>query len=77
MAETLAVYLRRRVTRRIRVTDGRDLNNDSFFGGDFPNGQRTIRPSNSWKNWYRTVDLRIGKSLLAARQGQLGTRVEF
>jgi outer membrane receptor for ferrienterochelin and colicin len=53
------------------VTVGQDLNGDLFFGDDFPNGDRTMRPSNAWKNWYRTVDIRVGKQLFETR----GTRV--
>lgn len=55
--------------RRINVTLGRDVNLDNSLEDDFlPNGtsagERTIRPSNSWSNWYRNIDLRLEKSLL-------------
>ena len=50
------------------VTVGQDLNGDNDFGDDFPNGSRTMKPSNAWKNWYRTVDVRLGKELFE-RQG--------
>jgi hypothetical protein len=30
---------------------------------DFPNGERTREPDGAWKNWYRTVDLRLARSL--------------
>ncbi|MEO5814260.1 MAG: carboxypeptidase regulatory-like domain-containing protein [Gemmatimonadaceae bacterium] len=49
--------------------DGRDINLDNITGDDYiggtvsSSGIRTTRPSNDWKNWYRTVDLRLAKSL--------------
>jgi hypothetical protein len=45
------------------VTVGQDVNNDNVLTDDFPNGVRTQRPSNAWKNWYRTVDVRLARSL--------------
>ena len=47
------------------VTDGRDLNNDNVFFDDFPNGERVKSPDNAWKNWYRTVDVRLSRALLS------------
>jgi hypothetical protein len=62
---------------------GRDLNQDNDVTDDFfandevaagsPAGTRTIRPVNAWKNWYRNVDLRIGRSLFTAQ----GTKVSL
>jgi hypothetical protein len=49
--------------RPFAVTDGRDLNNDNVFFDDFPGGIRTKRPDGEWKNWYRTVDIRLQRSL--------------
>ncbi len=51
---------------------GQDLNFDNDFSDDFfpdgsPSGERTIRPANAWKNWYRNVDLRLGKSLFTTQ----------
>ena len=51
---------------------GQDLNFDNAFDDDFlpsgdPAAKRTIRPANAWKNWYRNVDLRLGKSLFTAQ----------
>jgi hypothetical protein len=49
--------------------DGRDINLDNVTGDDYvggtlsSSGQRTARPSNEWKNWYRTVDLRLALPL--------------
>lgn len=49
--------------RPFPVTDGRDINNNVVTFDDFPNGQRTQRPAGKWKNWYRTVDVRLQRSL--------------
>jgi hypothetical protein len=51
---------------------GQDLNQDNdvtddFFPDGAPDGERTIRPGNDWKYWYRNVDLRLGKSLFTAQ----------
>ncbi|MDQ4080386.1 MAG: hypothetical protein M3125_06470, partial [Gemmatimonadota bacterium] len=58
--------------RPFNASIGQDLNFDNDFGDDFlpdgsPSGKRTIRPDNAWKNWYRNVDLRLGKSLFTAQ----------
>jgi hypothetical protein len=51
------------------TTDGRDINLDNVTGDDYLGGTptstgiRTTRPSNSWDNWYRTVDLRLARPL--------------
>jgi hypothetical protein len=62
--------------RPVAVTDGRDLNGDNVFFDDFPDGQRTRRPSNAWKNWYRTVDLRLSRPLFAAGTRKLSASLE-
>ena len=49
--------------RPFPVTDGRDINNNVVTFDDFPNGERTQRPAGKWKNWYRTVDVRLQRSL--------------
>ena len=51
---------------------GQDLNKDNDFADDFfpsgdPAGLRTQRPPNAWNQWYRNVDLRVGKSLFESR----------
>jgi carboxypeptidase family protein len=51
---------------------GQDLNvdndlTDDFFPSGAPDGERTIRPGNEFKNWYRNVDLRVGKSLFTTQ----------
>lgn len=56
--------------RRITATLGRDVNLDNSLEDDFlpngnPAGMRTIQPSNSWRNWYRNVDVRLEKGLFS------------
>ncbi len=48
------------------ATLGVDVNKDDNFTDDFlPDGSitgdRTVRPDGSWKNWYRNLDIRLGK----------------
>jgi hypothetical protein len=49
--------------------DGRDINLDNITGDDYvggtltSSGNRTMMPSNAWKNWYRTVDLRLARPI--------------
>ena len=49
--------------------DGRDVNLDNITGDDYTGGtltttgNRTARPSNTWDNWYRTVDVRLSRPL--------------
>jgi len=47
--------------RPFDVTDGRDLNDNNFFGDDWPNGERNQRPKSTFRNWYKIVDLRASK----------------
>jgi hypothetical protein len=49
--------------RPYAVTDGRQVNDNNVTFDDFPNGQRTQRPSNDWENWYKTVDIRLQRAL--------------
>ena len=62
--------------RPIAVTDGRDLNNDNVFFDDFVDGRRTLRPSNAWKNWYRTVDVRLARPLFQQGRTKLSASLE-
>lgn len=53
------------------MTLGHDVNQDNSLGDDFlPNGnaagERTSRPSNSWSNWYRNIDVRLEKNLVTS-----------
>jgi hypothetical protein len=49
--------------------DGRDVNLDNITGDDYTGGTtttsgiRTVRPSDKWDNWYRTVDLRLARPI--------------
>ena len=60
--------------RPFAVTDGRDLNRNVVVFDDFPNGQRTQEPDGDWKNWYKTVDLRLARSLYS-REGKKFTLI--
>ena len=51
------------------VTLGVDVNKDDNFTDDFlpdgsVTGERTVRPDGAWKNWYRNLDIRVGKKFL-------------
>ncbi|MBC7895322.1 MAG: TonB-dependent receptor [Cytophagaceae bacterium] len=46
------------------VFDGRQVNDNNVTFDDFPNNQRTLRPSNDWENWYKTVDIRLQRALI-------------
>lgn len=49
--------------------DGRDINLDNITGDDYvggtltTSGNRTTLPANSFRNWYRTVDVRLARPL--------------
>lgn len=58
------------------VIVGTDVNRSGLPGDDWPDGIRTSR-AHGWPNWYRTVDVRIGKSLGAARGHLLATADVF
>jgi len=49
--------------------DGKDLNNDNVTFDDFVGPDRVQRPDNKWRNWYKTVDLRLQRPLVQ-RGGQ-------
>ena len=61
-------------------TDGRDINLDNITGDDYlggtvgATGNRTVLPANSFRNWYRTVDL---APRAAALHGQAARRSAF
>ncbi len=44
--------------------DGKDLNLNNVTFDDFTGPDRVIRPEGSWKNWYKTVDLRLQRALI-------------
>jgi hypothetical protein len=47
--------------RPFLVTLGTDANQNGSPSDDWPEGIRTMR-QNDWRHWYRTLDLRLGKS---------------
>jgi hypothetical protein len=50
--------------RPFEVTLGYDQNGNNLFGDDWPSADsRVQRPANTWKNLYRTVDLRLSKAI--------------
>jgi hypothetical protein len=57
--------------RPYKATDGRDMNRNNFLEDDFIDGKRYQVPENSWKNWYRVVDLRLAKSIGLGRGANL------
>jgi hypothetical protein len=62
--------------RPVATTLGRDTNNDNVFTDDFIDGSRTVRPSNAWKNWYRTVDVRLAHPIFVAGGRKLSASLE-
>jgi hypothetical protein len=48
--------------RPFLVTVGIDINQNGSTSDDWPDGVRTLR-RNGWDHWYRTLDLRLGKSI--------------
>ncbi len=64
------------------TTDGRDINLDNITGDDYiggtttSTGTRVTRPSNDWKNWYRTVDVRLAHPLYASGKTKVGVTAE-
>ena len=57
--------------RPYKATDGRDMNRNNFLEDDFIDGKRYRVPENSWKNWYRVVDLRLAKAIGLGRGANL------
>ncbi len=56
------------------ATAGVDLNQNGSTLDDWPDGIRTIR-ARGWEHWYRTVDVRLGKSFTLPR-GQVVVTAE-
>jgi hypothetical protein len=62
--------------------DGRDINLNNITGDDYlggtttASGTRTMRPSNEWANWYRTVDLRLARPLYSVNGKKLSLSAE-
>ncbi|HSJ30154.1 MAG TPA: carboxypeptidase regulatory-like domain-containing protein [Longimicrobiales bacterium] len=55
---------------------GEDLNRNNFFADVWIDGRRFGVPSNSWRNWYRVVDLRLTKNLRVGRGVRLAVTAE-
>ena len=59
--------------RPYTTIDGRDINLDNITGDDYlggtatTSGIRTTRPSNSFANWYRTVDFRLARPIITSQ----------
>jgi hypothetical protein len=63
--------------RPVAVTDGRDLNRNNVFFDDFLGGQyRTVRLPNEWRNWYRTVDMRVARPFATRGRAKLSASFE-
>jgi hypothetical protein len=62
--------------RPFLVTVGTDINRNGSTSDDWPDGVRTLR-RNGWDHWYRTVDLRLGKSFLLPHGGVTVTAEVF
>jgi hypothetical protein len=64
------------------TTDGRDINLDNITGDDYPggtvstSGARVTAPANAWRNWYRTVDLRLARSIFNSNGKKVSLMVE-
>lgn len=58
------------------VTVGTDVNQNHSNNDDWPNGIRTWR-RDGWDNWYRTIDLRIGKAFVLPRGRLIATADVF
>ena len=52
--------------RPFLATIGKDVNRNGFANDDWPNGTRTAYHG-GWGNWYRTLDLRLAKSMPTGR----------
>jgi hypothetical protein len=64
------------------TTDGRDINLDNITGDDYPggtvgaSGARVTQPANAWRNWYRTVDLRLARSIFNSSGKKISVTAE-
>jgi hypothetical protein len=60
------------------ATLGQDLNFNNNFTDDFLDGaeKRVIRPTTSWDNLYRTVDLRLAKAFSLGARGTVSVSAE-
>jgi hypothetical protein len=65
--------------RPFTSVNGQDINLDNIFTDDYTGGtatttgNRTVMPVNAFPNWYRTVDIRLGRPLYSVN----GKKVSF
>jgi hypothetical protein len=60
--------------RPVLATVGTDVNQNGSMGDDWPDGIRTLSRT-GWDHWYRTLDLRLGKTF-SVPQGRLTVTAE-
>ncbi len=58
------------------IVEGTDLNHDGVLTDDFPDGMRTAR-RDGLENWYRTIDLRLGRRFALSRNTLVVTAEVF
>lgn len=63
--------------RPFDVTDGRDLNLNNTTADDFPNSERNQLPEDSFRNWYKMLDLRLSYTLEMSQFGVNIPKTEF
>jgi hypothetical protein len=62
--------------RPYRTAVGQDLNKDNTSDDDWIDGRRYNVPADTWRNWYRVVDLRLTKRIASARAARLSVSAE-
>jgi hypothetical protein len=62
--------------RPYKTWDGQDLNRNNFFEDDWISGRRYRTPANTWRNWYRVVDLRLTWPIELGRRVRLSVTAE-
>jgi hypothetical protein len=62
--------------RPYRTTAGQDLNKNTLLDDDWVDETRYGVPANSWRNWYRVVDLRVTKTVATAAGARLSIIAE-
>ena len=58
------------------ITVGPDANGDGVFYDDWPNGIRSAR-AHGWSNWYRNIDVRVGRAIGVASGRLIATADVF
>jgi hypothetical protein len=62
--------------RPYRTNLGQDLNKNIAVDDDWIDGSRYRVPADTWKNWYRVLDLRLTRKIGVARGAQLAVIAE-